>query len=156
MSRETTPTTVRRDRLLVAQILVSVLLLIGAALLLVTAVRLGRIWGDWRLRQFGLAAAAAAATLAAFAPWLSPALSVVSQRVVIWMAVVLASATTATAMRVAHLGAYLGIQMLLTAAVLAEIGTRRRALVWFVWTAAALTFVVLAYYSLVSPRPGPG
>jgi hypothetical protein len=155
VSSGTTPASERRTRLLVAQTLVSVLLLVGGVLLLFASVRLGRVWGEWRVHQTGLAVAAVVAALGAFAPWLSPALSVVAQRVVIWTAVVLASVITVAVMRVGHLSMYLGAQLLLTAAVLAEIGTRRRALAWFFWTVAALTFVVVAYYGGVSPRPGP-
>lgn len=146
---------VRRDHLVVAQAHTSFLLLLGALLLAVAADRLQRVppgWGPW---DSILLIAALAAAVAAMAPWLWSGCTVAAQRTITWGAIAIATFGLIGAVWVVDLLGLLGVQLVVTGGVVAELGTQRRALWWLWLCGGALVAAVLLYHGLVDLQPRP-
>ena len=122
---------------------------LGAALCFgVAADRLSLVpgsWGPWRTALF---LAAALSVAAAALPWLSAAFTVPAQRWLLAAAVVASSTGVIGGVWAVDLLAVLGVQLLVAAIVLAEIGGQRSALWWF-WIAAAVLIVAVGGYHLL-------
>lgn len=146
---------VRRDRLVSTQASASALSVIGALSMFSAGDRLGTIPGGWGPWTIWFQAVAVVSAVVGVAPWLSERFSVRMQRALVWGATCAAVALTIATALVVDLRAPLGCQALLTAGVVAELGTGRRALRWCCGTAAALVLIVVAYHMFVGLRPTP-
>lgn len=145
----------RRDRLIGTQATVSALLLIGGLSLFSAGDRLGVIPGGWGRWTIWFQAVAVVSVVAGVGPWLTERFTVRMQRVLVWGATCAAFAFTFATALVVDVRAPLGCQALLTAAVVAELGTGRRALRWCWGTAAVLVVMIAAYHMFVDLRPTP-
>ncbi len=155
MMRPAPARTSRLDRLVVSQAHCSALELAAAVLLAVAAQRLTRVPAaddGWRVP---LLLAAGLSAVAAVGPWLLARFQVFLQRALVWGGLVVASVGAVGATWEIDVRAYLALQLLLAAAVLAELGTRRRAIWWFWITASALVAGFALYYLLVDVQPRP-
>lgn len=141
------------DRLILVQAHASGLLIGAAALLVASAIWLTRIPGGtsaWRSVFFTAAATAAAAGLG---PFLVGTFTVRLQRFAIWGAWVLAVAACVAGAWLVDLRALAAPQMILGAAMLTELGPRRRVLGWFWFCAVVIVLVVAGYHWMVEVRP---
>lgn len=131
-------------RLIAAQVHVSAAQIL-AALLFWRAGEELNTHGRWEL-QLVMVLAAATVTVGATAPWVLPALTPRRQRLCTWQPLFLAvipSATTITHIGVEAIGA---CQLLLIAGVLAEIGGRRR-MILFLWAVTAAAFTISLWHT---------
>jgi hypothetical protein len=145
----------RVDRLVLVQAHCSVLAILGAVCLVVAADRLGLVPGDWSLWRVGLVAAAAIAVAGAVLPWLTAAFTVRWQRRLLAGATIVAAVAVTGSAWAVELLSMLGVQLLVAAIVLGELGNQRRALWWFWVTAVVLVVAVVGYHVLVEVQPRP-
>lgn len=146
---------VRTDRLVLAQAHCTLLDIAGAIALFVSARRLGKVPGDWDAWRIPLVLGAALAAAAALGPWLVPRFGVRMQRLLVVSALAAGTIGVIGAIWVVDLLALLGLQLILTAIVLAEVGLQRRALAWLWACAFVLVGVVLVYHRVVELQPRP-
>ena len=133
----------------------TVLALGGALLLVVSGRRLGRVPGAWDGWSVPLLAAGVLSVAGGLGPWIVPRCTVRTQRALIVSALGLGIVAVLGSVWFVDLLALLGLQLILTAAVLAEIGMQRRALTWLWICALALVAAVLLYHGLIDPQPRP-
>lgn len=145
----------RVDRLVLVQAHASVLAILAAVCLGVAADRLGLVPGDWGPWQVGLVVAAVIALAGAVLPWLTAAFTVRWQRRLFAGAIVVATVAVTGSAWAVDILSMLGIQLLVAAVALGELGNQRRALWWFWLTAAVLVVAVAGYYVLVDVQPRP-
>ena len=145
----------RTDRLVLVQAHCTALGLGGALLLVVSARRLGRIPDAPDAWSIPLVAAASLAAIAGVSPWLVPRLGVHTQRLLTIAALATGTVGVLGSVWIVDLLALLGLQLILTAAVLAEVGLQRRALTWLWICGLLLVAAVLVYHQLVDLQPRP-
>lgn len=135
--------TARQRRLIAAQVHVSAALILAAGLLWEAGAKL-QAAGRWDLRLI-LLVSAALAVVHALLPWLVDGLTPRTQRVGIWQALVLALLPASATVTEIGFGAVGACQLLLVAAVLAEVGARRRVLT-FLWGVGAAIFLLSLWH----------
>lgn len=152
----TSPVIARRlDRAVLVQGHCSALELGAALCLRLAADRLSLVPGSWGPWTGMLFAGAGLALAAAVLPWLTAGFTVRHQRGLLAAASVVAACGVVGAAWAVDLVAVLGVQLLVGAAALAELGNQRRALWWFWVTVAVLVLAVAGYHLLVDVRPRP-
>ena len=145
----------RLDRVVLVQAHCSALDLAAALCLGVAANRLERVPGGWQAWRSTLFATAGLAVAAAVLPWLTAGFTVRWQRRLVGAAIVVGTIGVTGATWAVDLLAVLGVQLLVAAVVLAELGGQRRALWWFWVTAVVLVVAVAGYHVLVDLQPRP-
>ena len=120
-----------------------------------SARRLERLPGEHDMWQAFLWLAAVLGLATALGPWLLPRFTVAFQRALGAVTLLAAVVGTVGSIWVVSLWALLGIQIVIAALVLAEIGMQRQALLWFWICTSVLVTVVLAYHGLVDLQPRP-
>lgn len=133
----------RQQRLIAAQGHVSVALILAAVLFWRAGEQLNA-QGSWEL-QLVMVLAAGVALVGAVAPWVLPDLSPRTQRICIWQPLLLAAIPSVATVTYIGFEAAGACQLLLIAGVLAEIGARRRILL-FLWGVAAVTFAISLWH----------
>jgi len=147
------PTERRLDRLVVAQVHVTVLAVAAAPIMVIAAQRLMRLPGVDNVWGLVLVASGLISSAAGLAPWASSLVTVRLQRLLLWSAIALGSVAVIGAIWAVELWALLGIQIMLAASALAELGTQRRAVVHFWISAMVLVGTFWLYYVLVAAQP---
>lgn len=132
----------RQQRLIAAQVHVSAVLVLAAGLFWGAGEQL-TAQGRWEL-QLVLVLAACLALVGAVAPWVLPDLSSRAQRICVWQPLILAAIPSVATVTYIGFEAVGACQLLLIAGVFAEIGARRRMLL-FLWAVAAVTFAIILW-----------
>jgi hypothetical protein len=144
----------RRDRRVVLSQTTTTACLLGAGLLFWEAASdLRRPFVGWSAWSWPLGLAAVGLAVAGVLPWVWADVTVRAQRLATWPPLIVGTAAALGALVAMDLTALVGAQLALGGAVLSELGSRRRAVQWFVATAVVLWLVFVTYHALVSPRP---
>ena len=144
----------RRDRRVVLAQTVTTTCLLGAALLFwEAATDLRRPFVGWSAWSWPLGLAAVGLAVAGLLPWVWPDVTVRAQRLATWPPLLVGTIAALGALVAMDLTAIIGAQLALGGAVLSEVGSRRRAVPWFVATVVVLWLAFVTYHGLVSPRP---
>lgn len=143
----------RLDRLVAAQVHVTVLAVAAGPIMLLAAFRLTRVPGGTDLWAGVLAFTGVGTVAAGLAPWISDRVTVRLQRLLLWSVIAIATVGIVGAIWTVELWALLGLQMLIAAAALAEIGTQRRALLHYWIGEGFVAGSVWLYHILVAVGP---
>ncbi len=133
---------------------VSLLALLGGIQFLEGATDLRHSAGGWDGWAVPMTASAVLVMVAAIVPWVYGT-TVAVQRALLWGGLLLASVVAMAAMVAIDLNALLGCQLVVLAAVLAELGGRPRVRLWFWGSVVLLWGTYWLYNSLVALRPIP-